>query len=52
MDCPYNGQMNPTLTARGVPAIITYQLGDAALQLQPKPGSHTTIVVIDDQVLG
>ena len=52
MDCPYNRQTNPTLVAWGVPAIVTYQPGDTALQPQPKPGSHTTVVIIDNQVLG
>ena len=52
MDCLYNRQTNPTLAARGVPAIVTYRPGDAVLQPQPKPGSHTTVVVIDNQVLG
>ena len=52
MDCPYSRQTNPTLAAWGVPAIVTYRPGDAVLQLQPEPGSHTTVVIIDDQVLG
>ena len=52
MDCPYNGQTNPTLAAWGVPAIVTYHPGDAVLQPQPKPGSHTMVVIINNQVLG
>ena len=52
MDCPYSRQTNPTLAACRVPAIVTYWPGDAALQPQPEPGLHTTIIVIDDQVLG